>query len=146
MKSSESEQTREINLLKQKVMNLENILHGILQQIFPSSSETTLPQQIVGVMNASLNYWEATTGSSKVELAEESQIWKVQLDNNTCRTRGLDKYLQRETLPQKPRITNVIKTAEYVLSHCPPTHPELREHLESQLRQLQNQIKMNKLK
>ncbi len=146
MKSSESEQAKEIDLLKKKVRKLESVLEGVLQQIFSNSTETTLSQQIVDVMQTALIYWEATTGNGKVELAEASQVWKVQLDKNTCRTRGLDKYLQCETLPKKPRVSSVIKTAEYVLAHCPSTHPELRKTLESQLRQLQNQVNLNKIK
>ena len=54
-------------------------------------------------------------GKTKLDLAEESQIWTVYIDKSTPTTRPLDKYLQIDSCPKNPRAQRVIDTAEYVL-------------------------------
>ncbi len=61
---------------------------------------------------------ESSTGKTKIELAEESGLRKVHLDKSSYYTRTLDKYLDIETLPKRPRWRDVIKTAEYVLKQA----------------------------
>lgn len=73
---------------------------------------------LVEVMLDSLALWEKSTRSTKIELAEQSQIWKVSIDSGRLRTRSLDKYLSINKLPANPRWKNVVRSAHFVLSEC----------------------------
>jgi len=84
------------------------------------AAQNKLHETLVQLMNASLRHWEDITGKTKVDLAEESRIWKAYLDRGTWKTRTLDKYLKLETLPKKPRWREVVRTANFVLSNCDP--------------------------
>ena len=96
----------------------------------PSPSPDPFRAQLVKVLNHSLQTWESATGKSKIELAEESDLWKVHLDKSSYYTRTLDKYLEMESLPQRPRWRDVVKTAEFVLEHTTGSqHQELAESL-----------------
>ncbi len=70
---------------------------------------------IVEVMTLALDYWQKTKHKGKIELAEESGLWRVYMDRSSLQTRTLDKYLLVETLPRNPRWRDVVRTAEYVL-------------------------------
>jgi two-component system sensor histidine kinase ChiS len=60
-----------------------------------------------------------TTGTTKVEMAEESRIWNIYMEKDGyLRTQTLDKYLNEDTLPLRPRWQNVYATAEFVLTQC----------------------------
>lgn len=74
-----------------------------------------LRHQAVQVMACALACWERDLEKSKLDLAEESRIWPVYIDKSTPTTRTLDKYLNLETCPGKPRTQRVIDTAEFVL-------------------------------
>lgn len=86
----------------------------------PPSAEDTYRKMIVDVMCLSIDYWETSTNSGKSALAEKSQIWSLYNDNGTYRTRTLDRYLNLNTLPKKPRVQDVFRTANYVLENCLP--------------------------
>ncbi|MDO6580330.1 response regulator [Photobacterium sp. 2_MG-2023] len=77
-----------------------------------------LRQMLVDVMKDCLQFWEASTGKTKFDLAEESGLWRVYLDRSTLQTRTLDKYLQLETLPKTPRWRTVLNTLDFVLERC----------------------------
>ena len=70
---------------------------------------------LVQIMTLALTIWEKQLARSKIELAEQSGLWRLQLDKDTYRTRTLDKYLNLATLPANPRWNNVTKTAHFVL-------------------------------
>jgi two-component system sensor histidine kinase ChiS len=72
-------------------------------------------ETMVAVMVESLRLWKLATGESKFELAEQSGIWRVNLDRSSLQARTLDKYLLAETLPAQPRWRDVVNTAEFVL-------------------------------
>lgn len=101
------------------------------------SSEETFRKLIVTVMNLSVEYWEVGTQKSKIELAEESKIWNVRLEKGTFVTQTLNKYLRLKTLPKKPKIQDVIRTANYVLEYAPPVVSK-REQLSQFVEELQN--------
>ena len=67
-------------------------------------------------MSESLEIWGAATGKSKIDFAETSGIWRVNLDKTSLQTRTLDKYLLIETLPDNPRWRDVLKTVKFVLA------------------------------
>lgn len=92
---------------------------------------------IVELMSKSLEVWEQNTGKGKLELAEESEIWRVSLDQGSYKTRTLDKYLQIRSLPKKPRTKDVIDTVDFILQACAP-QGETRNKLQEGLAQLKN--------
>jgi 7TM diverse intracellular signalling len=70
---------------------------------------------LVKLLQTTLSLWERYSGKTKVQLAEESQCWRVYIDGTTVKTRTFDKYLQLHSLPSKPRWRLVIRTAYFVL-------------------------------
>ena len=78
---------------------------------------------IVEVVSKSLLLWKEVTGTGKIDLAEQSGIWRVNLDRSSLQVRTLDKYLLTDSLPQNPRWRDVLKTAEFVLEYV-TTQPD----------------------
>lgn len=106
------------------------------EEIRPSESSESMRGALVDLMAYCLDYWEVTTRSSRIELAEQSRIWKVTIDDGRLRTRTLDRYLDVKKLPVKPRIRSVLQTCHYVLSECPLSELQrdiLNEKLETLL-------------
>jgi len=87
---------------------------------------------LVEVTNQSLEIWTEVTDKGKIELAEESDIWKVYLSQGTFQTRTFDKYLSLAKLPRNPRWREVARTARYILKTCPEPHP-LKPKLQANL-------------
>ena len=83
---------------------------------------------MVDTLQLSLDIWNADTGKSMLDLAQESKIWGIHLDrtSGTWRSRTLKNYLSVKTLPNNPRINKVIQTAKYILENC-PTHQNTQE-------------------
>ncbi|MFM2042364.1 MAG: hypothetical protein RLY86_940 [Pseudomonadota bacterium] len=79
---------------------------------------------LVDTMTLTLDYWQKCRGKGKIELAEDSGLWRVYMDRSSLQTRTLDKYLLVETLPRNPRWRDVVRTAEYVLRHCTAPGPD----------------------
>jgi DNA-binding response OmpR family regulator len=95
-------------------------------------------QLLVDTIKLSLLYWELTTGKSKLDLAEESGIWSVYMDRFGSRsTKTLDRYMKIQTLPQKPRTLQVIRTADYVLKVCSEDDVIIKPRLLEQVHQLE---------
>jgi two-component system, sensor histidine kinase ChiS len=74
---------------------------------------------VVELMLAAIEAWEGSTGTSRLELAEKSRIWRVNIDDGRLRARVMDRYLSLSKLPQHPRWRDVLRTAYFVLGHCP---------------------------
>ncbi|KRD77533.1 hypothetical protein ASE43_10425 [Lysobacter sp. Root983] len=84
---------------------------------------------LVELMLAVVESWERSTGSSRLELAERSRIWRVTVDDGRLRVRAMERYLSLARLPRRPRWRDVLRSAYYVLSHCTMTAQE-REDLQ----------------
>ncbi|MCJ2165245.1 response regulator [Pseudodesulfovibrio sp. S3-i] len=85
----------------------------------------------VHVVNLAVNCWTAATGTTKADMAEQSGLWNVYMERDGYfRTQTLDKYLDSELLPQKPRWQKVLVTADFVLANCLEDTP-LRRELEA---------------
>lgn len=100
-----------------------------------------LKHQLVNTMIDVINIWEKTTQSSQIELAEQSKIWTVSIDNGTLRTRSLDKYLSVDKIPQNPRWRNVVKTCHFILSQIQLSahdRQQLNNHLDSIMNTVKN--------
>jgi two-component system, sensor histidine kinase ChiS len=67
------------------------------------------------VMNDALDLWVVHTGKTKADLAEESGLWAIQVDQNGWRrTATLDKYLDLSKIPRLPKWKTIQKTVEFV--------------------------------
>jgi two-component system, sensor histidine kinase ChiS len=73
-------------------------------------------QILVDIMLTSLDYWEKNTQLTRIELAEQSGLWRVSIDDGRLRTRSFNRYLSLKSIPKNPRWQQVIKTANFVLS------------------------------
>ena len=133
---------RELNINRQRIQILEDTLlaHGLsrddiaripaLEKICSTLGEmdaliNTIPADLekkrLGhrVMNQALALWQEQTGQNKIEFAEQSGIWKIYINSNGFeRTQTLDKYLDINLFPQRPRWRNIFETAEFVLLSC----------------------------
>ncbi len=79
------------------------------------------PQQrfrglLVSLMQLSLDLWERLTRKTRIDLAERSGVWRITIDEGRLRVRAMDRYLSLDTLPEKPRWREVLRTAYFVLA------------------------------
>ena len=126
--------------LLNQLSNLEKLVNYIDEQLPAISTEGEYRQQLVALMRSTLLTWEVTTQKSKIELAEESNIWAVSINDGRLRTRTFDRYLRLEQLPKIPRWREVVRTAYFVLSN-PAIEPGTRASLESELEKTKEQLK-----
>ncbi|MBD7954701.1 tetratricopeptide repeat protein [Stenotrophomonas sp. Sa5BUN4] len=87
--------------------------------------------ELVALMLASVESWERCTGSSRLELAERSRLWRVNVDDGRLRARALERYLSVARLPRQPRWRSVVRTAYYVLAQCPALDAASRQQLQA---------------
>lgn len=73
-------------------------------------------EQLVALMQASLNAWERATRRTRIDLAEASGVWRLTVDDGRLRVRTMDRYLSLESLPERPRWREVLRTAYFVLA------------------------------
>lgn len=95
-------------------------------------------QMIVDLMSGTLALWTDLTGKGKIEFAETSGIWRVNLDKTSLQTRTLDKYLLVDTLPANPRWRDVVKSVNFI--HDVIAESELTEDLSSRGKALEAQL------
>lgn len=123
-----------------KMAGIEELVTYIDEKLPSVSTEGEYRQQLVTLMRSALHTWEVTTQKSKIELAEESNIWAVSIDDGRLRTRTFDRYLRIEQLPKIPRWREVIRTAYFVLSN-PAIEAETRRTLEAELEKTKSILK-----
>ena len=126
--------------LLDKLTGIEELINFIDEKLPNVSSEGEYRQQLVTLMRSALHTWEVTTQKTKIELAEESNIWAVSIDDGRLRTRTFDRYLRIEQLPKIPRWREVVRTAYFVLSN-PAIEPVTRKSLESELEKTKSILK-----
>ncbi|MEE8059237.1 MAG: hypothetical protein V3T17_15585 [Pseudomonadales bacterium] len=100
----------------------------------PVTSHISFRTLLVKLMIIALEYWEQSTGKSKIDLAEQSKLWRVNVSNGQLRVYAMDRYLDIRKLPKAPRWHQVIKTAYFVLKKSKvelPLRDELKETLNS---------------
>lgn len=88
---------------------------------------------LVDVMLAAIEAWESATATNRIELAEKSRIWRVNIDDGRLRARAMERYLSVSKLPRNPRWRDVLRTAYYVLGQCPTLREDVRIHLQAQV-------------
>ncbi len=84
---------------------------------------------LVELMLALVDIWERNTGTNRLELAEKSRIWRVNIDDGRLRARAMERYLAVSKLPQNPRWRDVLRSAYFVLGQC-TMEPSTREDLQ----------------
>ena len=82
----------------------------------PAPGKEAYRETMVAVMTQAMALWRRVKGGSKIDFAEQSGVWRVNLDRSSLQARTLDKYLLIETLPANPRWRDVVQTAEFVLA------------------------------
>lgn len=87
---------------------------------------------LVELMLAAVDTWERSTGTSRLELAEKSRLWRVTIDDGRLRTRAMERYLSLSKLPRNPRWRDVLRTAYHVLGQC-ALEPEARAALQARV-------------
>lgn len=87
---------------------------------------------LVELMLAVVETWERSTGTSRLELAEKSRLWRVTIDDGRLRTRAMERYLSLSKLPRNPRWRDVLRTAYHVLGQC-ALEPEARTALQARV-------------
>ena len=85
---------------------------------------------LVALMQLSLDLWERITRKTRIDLAERSGVWRITIDEGRLRVRAMDRYLSLDTLPEKPRWREVLRTAYFVLAEL-ELSSEQREQLET---------------
>ncbi|MCL7751444.1 response regulator [Guyparkeria hydrothermalis] len=86
--------------------------------VAPTDNESDDPRVLlVKLLECAVTLWQAQTGTGRAELAEKSRLWTVTLDGSARKTRTLDRYLNPETLPKRPRWGVVVRTARFVFDH-----------------------------
>ncbi len=92
---------------------------------------------LVELMLATIEAWESATASTRIELAEKSRIWRVNIDDGRLRARAMERYLHVAKLPRNPRWRDVLRTAYFVLGQCPgldePGRRRLQRHVDAVL-------------
>lgn len=70
---------------------------------------------LVRTMRTALEAWERVSRKGRVELAEASGIWRITIDDGRLRVRAMDRYLSLDSLPDRPRWREVLRTAYFLL-------------------------------
>lgn len=88
---------------------------------------------LVDLMLLSIEAWESATATNRIELAERSRIWRVNIDDGRLRARAMERYLGVSKLPRNPRWRDVLRTAYYVLGQCPTMREDVRIQLQARV-------------
>ncbi len=88
---------------------------------------------LVDLMLAVIDTWERATATGRLELAERSRIWRVNIDDGRLRARAMERYLAVSKLPSNPRWRDVLRSAYFVLAHCEGLSAEARAALQSRI-------------
>jgi len=136
MLSAESPDPEKRQQMADELRSLDSMLNEINSRIQGQSKDELKRSVAVKVMNLSIDCWVDETRMTKADLAEQSGLWNVYMERDGYfRTQTLDKYLDLETLPQKPRWKMVFTTAEYVLANC-KTDSRIQRELKKTLAEL----------
>ncbi|WP_074870732.1 tetratricopeptide repeat protein [Lysobacter enzymogenes] len=88
---------------------------------------------LVELMLGAIEAWERGTGTSRLELAEKSRIWRVNIDDGRLRARALERYLAVSRLPRNPRWRDVLRSAYFVLGKCDGLSADARAELQARI-------------
>lgn len=92
----------------------------------PEAFRRTLVELMLMLVDA----WERSTGLNRIELAERSRIWRINIDDGRLRARAMERYLSLSKLPRNPRWRDVLRSAYFVLGQCEKMPGEMRDELQ----------------
>ncbi|MBT2750099.1 MULTISPECIES: PAS domain-containing protein [unclassified Lysobacter] len=98
-----------------------------------SSMRDAFRRTLVELMLASVDAWERATGTGRLEFAEKSRIWRVNIDDGRLRARALERYLSLSKLPRNPRWRDVLRSAYFVLGRGEELPAQTRAALQSRV-------------
>ncbi|MCO7225878.1 tetratricopeptide repeat protein [Pleionea sp. CnH1-48] len=104
--------------IKDEMTTIEQSLEKLNKRVQPDSLQQNFRADLVDLMFSCVSLWEQTTNTTRIELAEQSGIWRVTVDDGRLRTRAMDRYLNLDKLPKQPRWREVVRTGHFILSHC----------------------------
>jgi len=102
----------------------------------PWDTGDTFRRALVELMLTVVEAWERSTGRNRLDLAEQSRIWRVTVDDGRLRARAMERYLSLAKLPRHPRWREVLRSAYYVLGECAPdrrVRAELQQRVDAVL-------------
>ncbi len=106
-------------LLRESIVTIDSALEQVDALLQKDDGGDSKRKLAVELMNGSLDYWVNSCGKSKVELAQQSRLWKVYVDQDGGkRTQTLNRYLSLSTIPKQPRWNKITRTARFVLASC----------------------------
>ena len=104
---------------------------GLADGLGEPSVRDEFRRTLVELMLASVDAWERATGTSRLEFAEKSRLWRVNIDDGRLRARALERYLAVSKLPRNPRWRDVLRSAYFVLGRCEGLPAETRAALQA---------------
>ena len=126
--------------LVKEFKSIDSALSKLENSLVNTNDQSEFRLKLVELMNASLDCWGKSTGLLKIDLALQSNLWKVYTDyNGYQRTQTFDKYLEVATLPKKPKVNLIFQTASFVLANAKGGSPQ-KAKLESALAQVQEMV------
>jgi PAS domain S-box-containing protein len=136
MKNATSDLVQKDSKLGYELKMIDKNLEQINSLLNKDENSENKKQLGVKTIDLAVQYWIECTGKTKVDLAYESNLWKVQKNKDGWeRTQTLDRYMDIKTFPKIPRWNQITGTADFVLLRC-SSLSLLREELESLLQQL----------
>ncbi len=119
-----------------------------LETVVCNMLEKNVNRKIVLLMNKALLLWNRSIDKRnmfskyyhKADFAEKSGLWKVQDQNDIKRTRGLDRYLEINKLPNNPNTDLIIRSVTFVLDNCNPKNNDSQEELRDLLHEFESLI------
>ncbi len=109
----------------------------IVKSVQGAELDQSIKELAVALMNNCLLLWETYTGKTKLQLAQESDIWTVSYDSQKgqYKAQTMEKYLKLKSFPAKrPRINAIANTVLFVLNQ-PEVPTEKKEKLKELLDQ-----------
>jgi len=132
-----AQNTDHTRVLASTFKELDSAIDSMEQNLVGAQKEIFRRELGIKGLQLALQFWEDSTGLTKIELARQSGLWKVYTNHNGHeRTQTLDKYLNPELMPKIPRWRKIFETIDFVLSSC-PQKTALRKALEATYSQLQ---------
>ncbi len=121
----------------QEVRKIDTALEQLGSTLLSRSDHEEKRLLAVKLMNLTIDYWTESTGEDRIELARRSGLWNIHTNPDGWeRAQTLERYLDPGTVPARPRLKPVIRSADYVLAACKTPSP-LRDRLEISLTKLQ---------
>lgn len=110
---------------------IDNVTDAPADEGVEPSVREAFRRTLVELMLASIDAWERATGTGRLEFAEKSRIWRVNIDDGRLRARALERYLAVSKLPRNPRWRDVLRSAYFVLGRCDGLPAENRAALQA---------------